>query len=622
MNRFKISAAVLALLPSAVFADDDAAAGVDIIVTASGFEQPIDESGNAITLITRDELEQKQVAILSDIFREIPSISVASNGGVGQVSSAFIRGGNSAQSLVLIDGVRINDPSSPNGAVNFGNLLVGNIDQIEVLRGPNSVIWGSQAIGGVIALTSAKPTSRFEGRASIEYGSLDTVNANGNVAGTSGILSGSIGGGYFRSNGISARAGGTEADGFENVSANGKLGIALSDTISIDLRSFYTRGIVEFDDPFAANLDTLPETRNEQFVGYVGVKAGFLDGRFRNRLAYTRTDIDRFGEEPGGVTFNDNRLVGTIDRFEYHGSLDLSDNLATLAFGGEYEETKASSFFPLIDSAPSEAQYNVASLFGQLILRPVAGLTLTGGLRHDDYSTFGGQTTFGGNAAYSLNDGNTVFRATYAEGFRAPTLTESAPIFFGNVALNPETSRNFDVGLEHNFLDSAVTARATYFNERSNNQINFSFDTLQSENVERFKSEGLEIELAVRPTNNFSISGYYAFVDAKNRSAGAQFGNRLARRPVDSASLSADWANDAGFSLGATINIVGDSFDDNGNSQRLDGFVLGSVRAAYRFSEKLEAFGRIENAFDSDYQTAFGFGTQGRAGYVGIRTKF
>ena len=142
MNRFKISAAVLALLPSAVFADDDAAAGADIIVTASGFEQPIDESGNAITLITRDELEQKQVAILSDIFREIPSISVASNGGVGQVSSAFIRGGNSAQSLVLIDGVEAN--SAEGGEYDFSGLIAADIERIEVLRGPQSSLFAQR----------------------------------------------------------------------------------------------------------------------------------------------------------------------------------------------------------------------------------------------------------------------------------------------------------------------------------------------------------------------------------------------------------------------------------------------------------------------------------------------
>lgn len=597
----------------------------DIIVTASGFRQPIDESGNAITVITRDDLETKQIAILSDILREVPSISIASNGGVGQVSSAFIRGGNSSQTLVLIDGVRLNDPSSPNGAFNFGNLLTGNIGRVEILRGPNSVIWGSQAIGGVINLTTATPTSGFEGQLSAEYGSLDAVNVTGNIAGTSGIISGSIGGGYYRSDGISSLEAGTERDGYENFSANGKLEIALADNISIDLRGYYNRGTVEFDDPFAFApiFDTFPTARTEQFVGYVGVNADFLDERFRNRIAYTRTDIDRFGEEPGALTFNDNRLRGSIDRFEYHGSLDVAGDIATLVFGLEHERTQASTFFPAGGAtAPSIANSNVTSGFGQIILRPASGLTLTGGVRYDDYSLFGGQTTFGGNAAYTPNDGQTVLRATYAEGFRAPTLTESATVFFGNPALTPETNRNFDVGIEHSLLNRAITARATYFNRRSNDQITFSFATFLSENIERVRAEGLELELEIRPTDNFTVKGFYALVDTENRSVGPQFGNRLARRPLDSASISADWSSDTGLSVGGTINLVGDSFDDNGNFTRLDGFILGSVRAAYRLSDNFEAFGRIENLFDSNYQTAARFGTQGRAGYVGVRTNF
>ncbi len=641
MTYLRYTAAALALLPTvasaqdnmpadeAIFIDDSTIAlpkSDDIIVTASGFEQPVEDSGNAITVVTRDDLEQKQIAVISDALREVPGVSVARNGGVGQVSSAFIRGGNSSQTLVLIDGVRLNDPSSPNAAFNFGNLLTGNIDRVEILRGPNSVIWGSQAIGGVVDIRTAAPTGSFGGRVSAEYGSFDTGSASANISGTSGIISGSIGGGYYRTDGISALEGGAERDGYENFSANGKLDIALSDNISIDLRGYYNNGTVEFDETFPRDPNSPPEIRTEQFVGYVGLHADFLDGRFRNRLSYTRTDIDRKGTSNaagGAITFSDNQLDGTIDRFEYHGSIDMAGDLATLVFGLEHERSEASTFFPAGGAtAPNIASSKVTSGFGQLIVRPASGLTLTGGVRYDDYNLYGGETTFGANAAYTPNDGQTVFRATYAEGFRAPTLTESVPVFFGNPALLPETARNFDAGIEHSFLDNAVTARATYFNRRSNNQITFSFATFQSENIERVRAKGLELELEIRPSDNFTVSGFYALVDAENRSPGGQFGNRLARRPVDSASISADWTTPIGVRLGSTVNLVGDSFDDNGNFTRLDGYALTSLRAVYPVSDAFEIYGRVENLFDVDYQTVANFGTAGRAGYVGVRARF
>jgi len=639
VTYLKYTAAAIALLPAAAFAQDNripaiqktaALAEDDIVVTASGFRQPAEETGQAITVIGAEELRAKQITVVRDILRDVPSVSAARNGGVGGTTGVFIRGASSSQTLVLIDGVRINDPSTPNGLFDFGTLLTGNIDRIEVLRGPNSVIWGSQAIGGVINIRNAAPTESFSGNALAEYGSFDTARAQANIAGTSGILSGSIGGGYYRTDGISAFVDGDERDGFENYSANGKLEIAFTDNVSLDLRGFYNNGTVEYDvNVFDQNFNSapdpnsLPETRTEQFIGYVGVNLTSADGRFRNRIAYTRTEVDRKGSEPGGVTFADNRLIGKIDRAEYHGAFDIAGNLATLVFGAEYEKTSASTFFPAgFSPDPTQADSEVASGFGQLILRPATGLTLTGGVRYDDYSLYGGETTFGGNAAYTPNDGDTVLRATYAEGFRAPTLTESIPAFFGNPAVRPETARSFDAGIEHSFLDGRANVRATYFNRKSSDQITFNFATFLSENIERVKAEGFEFELALRPTDTLTIAGFYALVDAENRSPGAQFGNRLARRPVDTASLSVDWETPLNLRIGSTINLVGDSFDDANNARPLDGFVLANFRAAMPIGDRFEVYGRIENLFDSNYATAAGFNSLGRAGYAGIRARF
>lgn len=619
MKIAKIAAAALAVAPACALAEDK-----EIVVTASGFEQPREETGQAITVIDAEELERTQTAVISDILKTVPGVRIASNGGVGGVSSAFVRGGESSQTLVLIDGVRINDPSSPNAAFDFGALLTGNIDRIEVLRGPNSVIWGSQAIGGVVNIRTEAPTDDLSIKARGEYGYRDTTDLSANVSGTSGIFSGSIGGSYFRTDGISALSAGTERDGYRNHAANAKVKVAFTDAISLDLRGYYNKGRVEFDDPFAPAPETnFPETENEQFVAYAGLNASFADGRFRNRLAYTHTDIQRTGtEQPANpFSFNVNEFNGKIDRFEYHGAFDLIGAL-TLVFGVEHERAFASTFFPANGTPnPDTAKYRVTSVFGQAIVKPFDGLTVTGGVRHDDYNIYGGETTFGANLAYTPNDGRTVFRGTYAEGFRAPTLTEST-LPFGNPNVRPETAKSYDVGIEHSFIDGAVTAGATYFNRKSNDQITFSFVTFQSENIARVRSDGLEFSLDIRPTEALRVSADYSLVDAKDRSPGATFGNRLARRAKDSANVAIDWETPWGLSLGSSILIVGDSFDNLANTVRLDGYALVSVRAAYAIGERLELFGRVENLFEERYQTVARYGVYGRNAYVGVRARF
>jgi vitamin B12 transporter len=622
---------LLALLPTPVIAqtegdtsqtDDDSlpVANVrrDIVVTATGFAQPRSESGQAISVIDQDRLDTLQATTIADAIATLPSVRVATRGGVGGQSSAFIRGGNSSQTLILIDGVRINDPSSPNGLFDFGGLMTGNIGRVEVLRGPNSIIWGSQAIGGVVNVQNIIPTQAFAVNASAEYGRYDTAQARANISGTSGILEGSIGGSYFSTDGISSLSSGTESDGYRNTAANGRLKVNLSEAFSLDFRAYYNRGRVEYDSPFGSGGDAVPVSRNKQFVGYVGANLALLDDRLKTRLSFARTDITRTGRDPEVFSFNTFDVKGTIDRYELHNSFDLADAV-TLVFGAEHERTFASTSF---EGFPADiARNKVTSGFAQAILRPVTGLTLTGGVRYDDYSTYGGQTTLGGNIAYSPNEGRTVVRATYGEGFRAPTLTEGQPPF-GNLALKPETARNLDLGLEQGFLNGKARLGLTYFNRRSKDQISFSFDTFQSENIERVKSEGVEFELALKPTSTLDVRANYSIVNARIKTPGAQLDNRLALRPKDSVTVSLDWQTPWKASVGASLALIGDSFDNQANTVRLDGYALASLRASVPIAGTFELYGRVENLFDQKYEIVRGYGTLGRNAHIGVRAKF
>ena len=615
MTLLKYTAAALALLPASAMADawDDV-----IVVTASGFEQPRSETGQAIDIVDRERLDQLQSATIGDALQSVPGVTVAARGGLGGQTSAFLRGGNSSQTLVLIDGVRINDLTSPNGAFDFGTLMTGNIGQVEVLRGPNSIIWGSQAIGGVVNIQSLAPADGFEGRFGAEYGAADTKRMNANIAGTSGLFEGSLGGSYVDAQGISALAGGTERDGFENFAGNGRLKLNISDAFNLDFRGYYNRATVEYDSAFGIGANALPVTRNRQFVGYIGANVVAFDGRMQNRIAYTRTDIRRLGTDPVLFSFNNFIVRGNIDRAEYHTAFDVNDAL-TLTAGLEYERSFASTSFE--GAAADVARNHVTSGFSQIIVHPLAGLTVTGGVRHDQYRDYGGQTTLGGNIAFTPNDGRTMLRATYGEGFRAPTLSEGQPPY-GNPDLRPETARNFDLGFEQPILDGRARFFATYFNRRSTDLIAFSFATFQSENIDRVTSTGVEAGFNLNPTDRLDIQASYTLVDAVNRSAGANFGNRLALRPQHSGSLTVDWQTPFGLSVGSSLLLIGDSFDDASNSVALDGYALVGLRASLPINDRLELYGRVDNIFDVQYSVVAGYNSFGRNAAVGVRAKF
>ena len=615
MTMLKYTAAALAMLPMTAFAQPQED---EIVVTASGFEQPRSETGQAIEIVSRDRLDQLQSATIAQVLQTVPGVSVATRGGLGGQTSAFIRGGSSAQTLVLIDGVRINDLTSPNGAFDFGALMTGNIGRVEILRGPNSVIWGSQAIGGVVNIQSIAPVDGFEGRLGAEFGGYDTKRLNANIAGTKGVFEGSVGGAFVKSAGISALAGGTERDGYANATGNARLKVNISDSFTLDFRSYYNRAKVEYDSEFGVGANGLPVSRNRQFVGYVGAQFDMLDGRFHNRIAYTRTDLRRIGTDPIVFSFNNFNVRGAIDRMEYHTAFDLNDAL-TLVAGLEYERTFASTSFE--GAAPDVARNDVVSGFSQIIVRPVNGLTLTAGVRHDAYSDYGGQTTLGGNLAFTPNEGRTMFRATYAEGFRAPTLTEGQPPY-GNLQLKPETARNFDFGVEQQFLEGKAQLFATYFNRRSNDLIAFSSVSFQSENINKVTAKGLEIGLDLNPSSQLDIRASYTLVDAINRTAGDTFGNRQALRPQNSFSLTADWQTAFGLSLGSSLLVIGDSFDDAANNVRLDGYAFLGLRASMPLTDALEVYARVENMLDAQYTVVSGYNSFGRHATIGVRAKF
>ncbi|WP_336986177.1 TonB-dependent receptor plug domain-containing protein [Altererythrobacter aquiaggeris] len=595
-----------------------------ITVTADGLAQNVANTGQSISIIGADELEAVQGADITRILRRAPGVTVSRNGGVGGFTGIRVRGAEAEQLLVIIDGVRVADQASPGGGFDFGNLLPGTIGNIELLRGSNSTIWGSQAIGGVLAVTSRQPDGVFE---TTEYGSRDTFYAARAIGIDRRRLRASISGSYYKTDGFSSAANGTEDDGFKHWQIGSQLAYDLADTLTVDIGGRIADGTLEIDGfsnlpPFGL-IDTDEFQETDEASGRIGVT--YRNADLTLRANYSAAKIERanfnpaFGDEPGFAS------VGQSERAELRGRYVLGEAVS-VDFGGEKEWSSYSTNFD------SRRTADIAGAYGQLGFSK-GNLTINAGARIDDHSDFGSAASFGADASYRLAE-NLRLRGSFGEGFKAPTLFQ---LFsdFGNPILQPERSRSYDIGIQKGDRNSDIHLALTAFRRDTRDQIDFvscrgiindicvdrPFGTY--DNVGRARAEGFEAELGAAITAHLRGSAAYSYVKARNRSAGALGeGNDLARRPNHALSASLDWRGPSGAAIGADLRMVGDSFDDAGNFNRLDGYALADLRASVPVGKRFELYGRIENVTGTRYQTAAGYGMSGRGAFIGLRAQF
>ena len=607
-----------------------------IVVTATRSEQSASDVGQSVSVIDEKALVTRQSDVMVDVLRTVPGVSFVRNGGVGTSTSLFIRGAESDHTVTLIDGVKLNDPSSPGGGFNFGNMLVGNVTRVEVLRGSQSIVWGSQAIGGVVSLTTAEPTEDFTGAARLEYGSDDTRQANVSVAQKFGWVAASVGLTGYDTDGISAFnevRGGEENDSYRNVGANAKFRIDILDNVALDLRGWYSKAKVGFDGfppPNYSLGDTREYANTREAVGYAGVNFDLLEGRFRNRVAFVYTDTARDNQDPDSdpsETFDAN---GRNSRLEYQGTFEFSEKFETV-FGLESETSKFDTSSYGGPVTRGEARINGA--YGQLVARPIDGFTLIAGLRRDDHDEFGGHTSAGGSLAWSPNEGATTLRASFNEAFKAPSLYQLQSDY-GNALLTPETAESWDAGIAQRFWKDKVEIGVTYFNRDTTDLINFVSCTAPLtgicanrpfgtyDNVAKARANGFEATLALMPVDGLSLQGNYSQIDAENRSASPNYGNKLVRRPGETANLLVDYRWAFGLETGATYSKNGRSFDNATNTRVVESYELVDLRVAFPVGDKMRLQARVENLLDEEYETVYRYGTYGRSFYAGVRVDF
>lgn len=606
--------------PSAALAqpeDPDGSAQSDLVlinpaprdrVVAYGLrDQPVSSVGSSVTVISADDIEAGQYSFVSDALKLAPGVAVARNGGYGGFAGARIRGGSTGQTLVVIDGVAMNDASAPQGGYNFANLDVADVERIEVLRGPQSLIWGADAIGGVIYVKTKEQGRTLSAYA--EGGSRAAFRGGATAFAASGAshLRGTVSG--VRTDGISRASAGSENDGYRSLSASISAGAPLGGGSRISLTARIADSHADLDGfppptfTFADTAET-EDTTEYALAAKIDHRAG---GAYEGVLTVSASGVERSNADNGVETFS---ARGRRQTAHYWGAYRFSDNFR-VAGGAEFERAAART-------SGVDDHFSSAAVFAFIEANPVRRVTLSAGARRDEFTTFKGATTSRIAAVWTANDGGgsaTRLRAGWGQGFRAPTLFELHFDQFGvvpNPNLRPERANGFDAGIEHDFSTGGATFRATYFRQRVKDQIDFDFAGAGYFNIDRVKSEGVEVEAEAALGASISARLVYSFIDARDAVSGA----RILRTPRHSGTATISAAPTKRLDLAAAATFNGRETDVPAGN---DPFVKVDLRASYALSDTLEAYGRIENLFDADYEDVSGYGELGVSAFAGVR---
>ena len=602
-------------------------------IVVIGARDYIGPSLPSVVELSSDDIDDAQTPVISDVLARIPSVTVTRNGPVGALTSLRIRGADASQTLVIIDGVRVGDPTSPGGGFDFGSLLNTGIERIEVQRGSNSVTWGSDAIGGVVLIETLGPDNAPASQIYANYGSHDTARINARSQQQFGRFGIALGAGWFDSDGISSARVGTEADGFRQYSGNGRATLDLGD-VNLSTALIYADSRLDLDGfgppTFATFGDTAEFQRTQEIYGSNSI-AHRISDNFTHRATIAIADINRDTFDPSAGAAPTFSARGRTTRYSWQGNWLVGIADARAVFGVDHARERAQTgdaFSSDRSGSHTTGQYlNIA-------FEPARQLRLIGGIRHDDHVRFGSAVVLSGDAVLAFE--NTTLHGAYSEGYKAPTLFQlsGSAGAFGNPTLNPERSRSYEVGVRQWVGD--LVASVTAYRRDSRNLIDFvgcsgagapaicasgnrPFGTY--DNVASARAQGIEADLLVPISDTVRLTAGYAHIATRDRAASSfAFGRRLARRPLNTANLGVRYDGD---SFGAALDLayVGSSFDNRSNSVRLDDYMLVGANVRYAISEQFDLYGRVENLFDAEYENVSGFGTYGRTVTFGVRAR-
>src|SRR6185312_11914147 len=597
-----------------------------VVVTANRLPTARIDGASSITLITADDIALKQERTLADVLKDAPGLNIVQNGGPGGQASVFLRGTNSNHVKVLIDGIDASDPSTPTGAVDFGPVLTADIARVEVLRGPQSGLYGSDAIGGVINVVTKQGEGPPRFTAGLEGGSFDTFNQNGGVSGSSGAFHYAADVAHFHSGSTPVTPADLLAPGErriddrdDNVTASTRLGYDVTGNFDLGLVARYTNTALKFtgDDFLTGFPDaTQSETDTRQYFTRGTAHLSAFGGRFDQTLGVAYSSVATTEASPDNPTsyFSGDRI-----KADWQGAVRLMPG-ETLVLGAEHQRDGI--------RAPISANQTIDSGYAELASNPVKDLNASLAVRYDANSGFGGQLTWRFAPTYYVEATGTKLQASVGTGFKAPSLSERfqdfpAFGFFGNPDLKPETSVGYDVGFEQFLLpDRRLQFGATWYRNTIRNLIDNNADFSSYANVGRAHTQGVESFIAFEPVKAVSLRLDYTYTEAEDD----VLNQELLRRPRDKWTFDARWQATQRLSLDLDLLSVSSWID--GNRQftisRLTapGYTTADVAANYDVTGQVTVYGRITNLADARYENPVGFLRPSRGLFAGVRAKF
>jgi vitamin B12 transporter len=623
----------------------------EIVVSATTIPTPADQIANSVTIITDREIQQKQYRTVPDALSEVPGLNVVQSGGPGGQTSVFIRGTNSNHVKVLIDGIDMGDPSTPNGAFDFAHLLAGDIARIEVLRGPQSGLYGSDAIGGVISITTKKGEGPAKATGMIEGGSFQTFNQAASLSGSQPNFDYTFNVLHFRAGSvpvtpINQLPPGTPRnnDSYDNWTYSTKLGGTLAEGLQANVVARYvdTRRALTGDD--CTIFPCVPEpvqsaqknqnlyTRGELVWSPFGEKLkNYFGVNYTNQQSsFSDPNPDSGFTSP--VVFPPTHNVGERLKFDWRGVAQVAPG-EVLVLGLEHQRDSLDTnstgiidpFFNFTQTSTAASIVNKAA-YAELQSNIAERFFLVSNIREDVNEQFGSHTTYRVAPAFILPVTNTKLKGSYGTGFKAPTLFQlyanTLPFSLANPALRPEESRGYDLGFEQAGLGGALQFGVTYFHNDIKNQIAFVADpnTFVGTNVNVNTStiHGYEAFATLKLSDQLRLRGDYTFTHVEASSLAA-----MQRRPGQKYSGSAIWTPIAPLEISATVVTVSSWFDifnrSNAVFQFPGGYTVVNLAANYRVDERVQLFARADNLFDRHYEEPAGFLRPGLGVYGGIR---